>query len=439
MWRGVEKGFAERPVGFTHKDTTKQGTPSSDGSQSPPRKKIFRASRPLVTRDYDGILGSSRDRSLDVDQEPPPYVVPTSGSDDEGNESDEHMEVDRSSTPLSLNWSFPQKTQHLPSSTSVPMPSYGKPRRHSTAKNVKANNMLIDMSHQGATIPEIVAAWKERTGLDSTEAAWRSRWWRLNAKGLTGVKESESPERDIKSCETKGIRFRAVNSQYTPGTSPYFRRPSRRLSQLSLQDTRQASELSSRESIESPALANAGAGAHSSSKIYNLPMTPLATPIESPSMVFTLAPHKLARTTLRIADSNTFTPLKLRSCSNISAVFTKVLDICSLTAHKDTVEALKLTFDWFPEGTDERTMLLKERYEDSFEFFLETVDEAPCWADGGKCTVGVEVVKAAGAEPVAMEIEEPTVEEDAAGSIAPVAVATEEHVGGKKRSFSAIA
>ena len=37
-------------------------------------------------------------------------------------------------------------------------------------------------------------------------------------------------------------------------------------------------------------------------------------------------------------------------------------------------------------------MLLKERYGDSFEIFLEMVDEAPCWAEERKCTVGVEVV-----------------------------------------------
>ena len=49
-------------------------------------------------------------------------------------------------------------------------------------------------------------------------------------------------------------------------------------------------------------------------------------------------------------------------------------------------------------------MLLKERYEDSFEFFLETVDEAPCWADGGKCTVNVEVVRAE-KEDIEMEVE----------------------------------
>lgn len=38
-------------------------------------------------------------------------------------------------------------------------------------------------------------------------------------------------------------------------------------------------------------------------------------------------------------------------------------------------------------------MLLKEELEDSFEFLLETIDEAPCWeTENGKCTVHVEVV-----------------------------------------------
>jgi hypothetical protein len=38
-------------------------------------------------------------------------------------------------------------------------------------------------------------------------------------------------------------------------------------------------------------------------------------------------------------------------------------------------------------------MLLKEGLEDSFEFLLETIDEAPCWeTENGKCTVHVEVV-----------------------------------------------
>ena len=493
VWRGVQKGFAEKPVGFTEKDPAlKQGTPASSNG-SPPRKKIFRGSKPHIVRDYDDIMGSAHGHPVDVDHDPHSSLAPASRenspSENDDDDSDDQAKVDRSSSSLSTAWSFPSKSHQTQPSTSMtrtpftPMRmSPEKPRRHSKSKNVKANNMLVDMMQRGATIPEVQAAWKARTGLETTEAAWRSRFWRLNAKGMTGVKESESPERDMSMADdaedydsTKGLRFRAVNSQYTPGTSPYYRRPSR-TTPASLQDTaRQASEFPRRDSIESPALANAGAGAQSSSTLYNN----LMTPTESSSMLFTLAPNKLSRTTLRIANSNTFTPLKLRSCSNISAFFTKVLDICGLTARKDSVEALKLTFDWFPEDTEERTMLLKERYEDSFEFFLETVDEAPCWADGGKCTVNVEVVRAEKediemeVEGSAMSIEEPaaTVAEESAMDMTeesetamdeeptadmteetanpmteetanamteePAAATTEQPVESKKRSFSA--
>ena len=441
VWRGVQKGFAEKPVGFTEKDPAlKQSTPG-DSDGSPPRKKIARASKPIV-RDYESIMGSGR-RHSDPDPSRIPASREASSSENDGNDSDDQEKVDRSSSSLSTAWSFPSKSQPTQPSTSMtpftPMRmSPDKPRRHSNSKNVKANNMLIEMMHRSATIPEIQAAWKAKTGLDTTDAAWRSRWWRLNAKGLTGVKELESPERNVRMSgddaddyeSIKGLRFRAVNSQYSPGTSPYYRRPSR-ATPHSVQDTaRQTSEFSTRDSIESPALANAGAGAQSSSTLYNH----LMTPTESSSMLFTLAPNKLSRTTLRIANSNTFIPLKLRSCSNISALFTKVLDICGLTAHEESVEALKLTFDWFPEDAEERTMLLKERYEDSFESFLETVDEAPCWADGGKCTVSVEVVKAAKediemeVEDSAMPIEEPaaTVDEDSAMSIEEPAITLSE-------------
>ena len=486
VWRGVEKGFAEKPVGFTEKDPALKESNLAESDGSPPRKKIMRASRPVMVRDYDSIMGSAHGHSVDSDQDPRSTLVPASRepspSEDDGDDSDDQARVDRSSSSLSTAWSFAPKSQHTQPSTSISMTPFTprmspeKPRRHSKAKNVKANNMLVDMMQRGATIAEVQAAWKAKTGINTTEAAWRSRFWRLNAKGLTGIKEPESPERDTRMGDDsgeyesiQGLRFRAVNSQYSPGTSPYFRRPSR-VTPSSLQDTaRQASEFSTRESIESPALASAGAGAQSSSTIYNH----LMTPTESSSMLFSLDPNKLSRTTLRITNSNTFTPLKLRSCSNISALFTKVLDICGLTAHKDTVEALKLTFDWFPEDAEERTVLLKERYEDSFEFFLETVDEAPCWADGGKCTVSVEVVKAVkeeiemeDEEDSAMSIEEPAttvsdeaaivmsensetamvddeptvaMTEETASAIfeAPTNTTTEQPVESKKRSFSA--
>jgi len=109
----------------------------------------------------------------------------------------------------------------------------------------------------------------------------------------------------------------------------------------------------------------------------------------------TLASHKLNRTTLRIVHSGSFTPLKLRSCKTISELFDSVASICDLsqTTRRRTVSTLKATFSWIPENDSSRTVLLKEGFGDSFEFLLETIDEAPCWeTEDGKCTVHVEVV-----------------------------------------------
>ena len=423
MWRGVEKGFAERPVGFTEKDlSSKQSTPTpTECSEEPPRKKVFRASKPILNRDYhdDSITSSAYGGTPDTDSE---RLQPIATSSNESSSEEEYRNTpgsptnlkERSST-ISTNWSFP-KPVSSPSFTpvapiSTPRISSERPRKSSTANNSEANELLLDMVKKGYTIPAIRDEWKNRTGYDTSESSWRSRFWRLNAKGLTGgTHPYGSARRELRTTEDstgvfdpeRGIRFCAVNSRYTPGTSPYFRQstssPYAPSSKPSLQDkTRQATELSTRETIEVPDLASAGPGDQSSSTIYSHLMAPAlsymeATPAELPPSNFTLAAHKLARTTLRIADSNGYTPLKLRSCSDISALFAKVLDVCGLTGHKDTLEGLKLTFDWMEPTDSERHMLLKERYEDSFEILLETVDEAPCWAEGGKCTIGVEVV-----------------------------------------------
>lgn len=343
------------------------------------------------------------------------------------------MKIDGRSTTVATNWSFPETSEPTKSSAYIPATPISptrmgpeRSRKHSKAKNSMANEHLLDLVKRGFTIPAIREEWKKKTGYETTESSWRSRFWRLNAKGLTGgIVPYGNSGREIRSTHdtgifdpARGIRFCAVNSRHTPGTSPYFKQASctpeapQPSSKASVPNSaRQASELSTRQTIESPALADAGAGAHSSSTIYSHLMTPLATPIEAPTSKptelppaepFALASHKLARTTLRIADptSNTYTPLKLRSCATMSALFDKVLDICGLTTQKEGVEALKLTFEWLDEADEERNMLLKDRYEDSFEFMLEMVDEAPCWGEAGKCTVGVEVVMKEGMEMV---------------------------------------
>ena len=400
----------------------KQGTPtSSDYSEEPPRKKIFRASKPIVIHDYhdDSITSSAYAGTPDPDSKQPQLIATSSGdssSEDEGRKTpDSHMNLAGRSSTISTNWSFPKPTKpsgFIPVAPISTTPAGSeKPRKHSTANNSMANEMLLDMVKRGFTIPAIRDEWKNRTGYETSESSWRSRFWRLNAKGLTGgIQVYGSAGRELRTTEdgtgefdsARGIRFCAVNSRCTPGTSPYFRQststPYAPSSKPSFQgNTRQATELSTRETIEVPDLANAGPGDQSSSTIYSHLMTPGTSCIEVPSAEtpasdLTLAAHKLARTTLRIMDSGAYTPLKLRSCPNISALFAKVVDVCGLAAQKDSLEALKLTFDWMKPTDSQRHMLLKERYEDSFECLLEMVDEAPCWSEGGKCTVGVELV-----------------------------------------------
>lgn len=108
-----------------------------------------------------------------------------------------------------------------------------------------------------------------------------------------------------------------------------------------------------------------------------------------------LALHKLNRTTIRVSHSGSFAPVKLRSCTTISDLFNTVARICDLTqtSRRKTRTSLKATFPWVAKTEEGRTMLLNEGLEDSFEIFLETIDEAPCWeTENGKCTVHIEVV-----------------------------------------------
>ena len=339
VWQGVEKGFAERPIGFTEKDIFRESTPSN-----------------------------------------------TDSSDEEFFEDCMEAEA-RSTSPLSSDWNFPKdsatSSTSAPATPSIPT-SFEPPRKY---RNEKANQFLLDKLMDGYNTSAIRIMWKRETGLESTESAWKSRFWRLSTKGLTKFCELKGG-RDV-TPEAAPFRFRAVDSRYTPESLPYFQNYSGRSIGPSHDTGRRTSE-PSHQSMEPPIVANAAAGAQPYSTLYSYLMTPRATPVESPSIGPSLTSAKLAKTTLRIADAGTFTPIKLRSCPDSSALFAKVMDICGLTS--SNVKPLKLTFDWVPEGAKERNMHLRETYEDSFEIFVETVDEAPCWAEGGKCTVGVEAV-----------------------------------------------
>ena len=114
--------------------------------------------------------------------------------------------------------------------------------------------------------------------------------------------------------------------------------------------------------------------------------------VSPPPPTFSLPSHKIHQTTLHVrlvAPSTGFVPLRLRSCVTVDKFFTSVLGVWDI--EETNLVRINIRFDWMPA---EMPMVMKKSPADVFELFLETIDEAPCWARGGpeKCKVDVEVV-----------------------------------------------
>lgn len=104
-----------------------------------------------------------------------------------------------------------------------------------------------------------------------------------------------------------------------------------------------------------------------------------------------LSEYKQNHTNLRIYtsnNSNTFVPVKIRSCNTIDAFFATVAHACDLST--DKVKAVRVDFDWMQEDEKKGVMVIRKDIEDSFEIFLESVNDASCWGDeSGDCAMGV--------------------------------------------------
>lgn len=126
-------------------------------------------------------------------------------------------------------------------------------------------------------------------------------------------------------------------------------------------------------------------------KLVSTPVqqSPLEDIINTP-----LSTYKQRHTTLRIVLplSSDFVPLRLSSLMTTASLFESAIAISGSKSRDLKISGLRVTFDWKGEQDVDRAMLLKQEYPDSFEIFLETVAHAPCWSDGGRCSVGVEVV-----------------------------------------------
>ncbi|KAL9132740.1 MAG: hypothetical protein Q9175_006082 [Cornicularia normoerica] len=110
----------------------------------------------------------------------------------------------------------------------------------------------------------------------------------------------------------------------------------------------------------------------------------------------TLSPYKQSHTTLRIALIPY--PLqsviqRLRSCMTMTTFFSNVVGVSGYTGDKDHIFGIMATFDCKSNDDADKSMVIREEWQDSFDVFLETVDGAESWTeDGGKCGVAVKLL-----------------------------------------------
>lgn len=103
--------------------------------------------------------------------------------------------------------------------------------------------------------------------------------------------------------------------------------------------------------------------------------------------------YKQQNTTLQVyvPPLTKFIPLRLRSCMTISSFFQSVL--CAFEKPAEKVAALRITFERVPDGPAEmKTWLVKKNIPDSYDIFLDVVNELPGWSETAKCSVRVDII-----------------------------------------------
>ena len=258
---------------------------------------------------------------------------------------------------------------------------------------------LIRLRAEGKTWKIIGERMRDMTGQASPSSTWASRYYKLDQikpkRGQRPVRDSKEPRR------RKSDSGQEEDKVDVEDESPRHRFDSARDSQDHKNKTvaghrKIQGEHFSTEGLRPTRLRTVNSSFDPTSPLYfGVNDTKMPEASSKPAIQYEsiLSPHKFNRTVLRISHSGAFTPLKLRSCPTMSDLFNSVLSVCGMTDRPNNVEALRAIFTWLPADDGSRTMLLKKDFEDSFEFLLETVDEAPCWeTENGKCTVSIELV-----------------------------------------------
>lgn len=138
---------------------------------------------------------------------------------------------------------------------------------------------------------------------------------------------------------------------------------------------------------------------HGTSSTYSANMAHVsqASNYELPAFdAHSLSPYKQAHTTLRIAlvpYPLKFAIHRLRSCMTMDTFFSTVVGISGYKGDKDRIFGITATFDCKSDDDPDKSMVVREGWQDSFDVFLETVDGAESWTEeGGKCGVAVNLL-----------------------------------------------
>lgn len=457
LWQGPDEGFSKIPIAYPDKGPmssgigTKKAAPSHQftaPSTDPSRRRIVRASRSLRASD-SGIIYSWTDphdndfppyangRRASTRPRPKPLVLSdSSSSSSSDSDEDEAMtvrlnakssEYPQSYQPIELLTPGCSVSRALPSVKQEITYSTGTMRNQSRAGQLEhsdeTDKMLVQMRTAGKTWQAISDHFNAISGYNNSGGKWCARYDKIRKKGAatTAIGEAARSQtwKPIKRPRKvqRDHSNEKIDSDHETDDYDAERKPSKRKLHLALHAGGAGVVTKTHRYSEGDTTntARGSSGYMNGNQPPPLRLRPVnsqyppaspfhfegsgeATPkpltaITASAIPPPLAPEKLKRTILHIMHSGSYTPIKLRSCPSMPSLFAAVLKICGMGSHPENVEVLKATFTWMPELASDRIMLLKEGFEDSFEFLCETIDEAPCWSnENGKCTVRLEVV-----------------------------------------------
>lgn len=131
--------------------------------------------------------------------------------------------------------------------------------------------------------------------------------------------------------------------------------------------------------------------------IVKKPSHPLAllarTPLKT-LILHKMPTYKQLNTTLYVyfPPLQEFVPLMLRSCMTMSSFFYTVLG--AFEVQSDKVAALRIKFERVPGSPAEiGSWLIKRNVPDSYDMFLDVIDELSGWSGTTKCTIRVDIMR----------------------------------------------